>query len=283
MYFASSSPYYAELNARVFEEAAEALASNGDYEEALPLMLESVRLRENSWALCVSLSALATLNMNMLRLSEVEKICLRMLKEARRYDTQHREQIAQSLLKEAAEEKQRGILYGMDVLVTSCDMWNTYTGKKGVIRGRTQDRRRYIVEVGNSKVSLLRENFRIEPLRLITISVQHECPGLVSIQATTLGGVKLTSLACKVECVDSKAVREHFAQHINCNASMVRMILPNGDVIEDGIRMSDLLAHVHNPVLQSLTGADGPAEHLEACHAARKTSALGRRKRKKSD
>ncbi len=60
------------MEALDYKEDAQRLQALGLYDEALPLMLRSVRLRENSHTLCLSLSELAELYLDMLKPEEAE-------------------------------------------------------------------------------------------------------------------------------------------------------------------------------------------------------------------
>ena len=55
------------MEALGYKEEAQRLQALGIYDEALPLMLRSVRLCENSHTLCLSLSELAELYLDMLK------------------------------------------------------------------------------------------------------------------------------------------------------------------------------------------------------------------------
>ena len=59
----------------------------GGFEEALPFMLRSVALREDSHTLCLSLSELALLYLDMLQLDEADAASHRMLLEASKSTT----------------------------------------------------------------------------------------------------------------------------------------------------------------------------------------------------
>ena len=79
---ASAHQYLVEMEAIDFKEEAQRLQRESRYEEALPLMLHSVALRENSHALCLSLSELTFLYLDMLKFDEADATSRRMLREA---------------------------------------------------------------------------------------------------------------------------------------------------------------------------------------------------------
>ena len=101
--------------ARDLKEEALCLQREGDYEGALPLMLQSVALRENSRTICLSLSELADLYLEMLLLEEAETTCHRTLKEARRMDAANQIRIAHAVLKDISEARTLGLTHGARV------------------------------------------------------------------------------------------------------------------------------------------------------------------------
>ena len=79
-----------DMAALDLKEAARRLQVHGNFAQALPLMLESVAMREYSHTLCLSLSEIAELCLNMPKLDEAQETCHRMMREARRYDADRR-------------------------------------------------------------------------------------------------------------------------------------------------------------------------------------------------
>ena len=75
-----------DMAALDLKEAAQRLQMHGNFAQALPLMLESVAMREYNHTLCLSLSELAELYLDMLKLDEAQETCCRMMREAHRYD-----------------------------------------------------------------------------------------------------------------------------------------------------------------------------------------------------
>ncbi len=71
-----------DLVAIELKEEAQRLQRECNYERALPLMLQSVALREGTRTICSSLNELAELYLEMLQLDKAEFTCRRMLKEA---------------------------------------------------------------------------------------------------------------------------------------------------------------------------------------------------------
>ena len=80
------------------KEAAQRSQVHGDYAQALPLMLESVAMRECSHTLCLSLSEIAELCLGMPKLDEAQETCYRMMREARRYDADPKIRVAEESL-----------------------------------------------------------------------------------------------------------------------------------------------------------------------------------------
>ncbi len=87
------------------KKEAQRLQYEGDYERALPLMLRSVALREGTHTICLSLSELVDLHLEMLQLDEAEATCRRMLKEAHRYDEINQTRIANQYLDDISKAR----------------------------------------------------------------------------------------------------------------------------------------------------------------------------------
>ena len=92
--FCSAKEWVRDMEALDYKEEAQRLQALGLYDAALPRMLRSVHLREHSHTLCLSLSELAELYLDMLKNKEAEDAAHRMLAEAHRYDTKRQRAIA---------------------------------------------------------------------------------------------------------------------------------------------------------------------------------------------
>ena len=113
--------------------------------KALVLLLQSVDLRESSSMLCLSLSELGWLYVDMLKLDEAASTARRMLDEAHRYDTRAQTAIARNMLTIIEDERSRGLHYGS--IVKLQDTGNRkLDGMTGLIRGRNPDDK-YRVEI----------------------------------------------------------------------------------------------------------------------------------------
>eukprot|EP00928_Gymnodinium_smaydae_P014196 TRINITY_DN15165_c0_g3_i1.p1 TRINITY_DN15165_c0_g3~~TRINITY_DN15165_c0_g3_i1.p1 ORF type:complete len:915 (-),score=119.86 TRINITY_DN15165_c0_g3_i1:214-2799(-) len=156
-----------EFHAIDLKEEAQALQRRGDYEKALPKMLRSVRLREGSHTICLSLSELADLYLDMLKFDEAESTCQRMKEEASspyRYDDHQQKRVAASVLSDVSAERVHGLFYGMRVEISGLRR-SDLNGRLGVVRGRFADSSRVmriIVQVGSERV--LVERHRVRPL-----------------------------------------------------------------------------------------------------------------------
>ena len=144
------------------KEAAQALWRRGYLEEALPLAQESARLREDSSLICLSLSELGCIYLEMLKIDEAEQTARRMLREAHRYDTLRQTRLAKAILADAEEERRHGFYYGN--MVTLNGLANVeMNGQLGEIRGRVWPQTpsnpdRYRVLVGSRILSIRRGN-----------------------------------------------------------------------------------------------------------------------------
>ena len=150
-----------EFQAIDLKEEAQRLQREGRFEEALPLMLRSVALREESHTLCLSLSELALLYVDMLQFDKADAVSRRMLHEAHRYDGANQKKIAQANLEDSAQQREFGFAYGMAVQLEGLTVRPELNGEKGVIKGRL--RGRYLVKVCSKMLSLDRSKFSVQP------------------------------------------------------------------------------------------------------------------------
>ena len=98
-----------------------------------------MREREReSHTLCLSLSQLGDLYPEMLKLDEAERTAQRMLREARRYDTDNQTRIANEILRDVAKDRSLGLLYGTPVKIHSSIGQAGLNGHVGEVRGESQ-------------------------------------------------------------------------------------------------------------------------------------------------
>ena len=138
------------------KEEAQHWQSIGAFEKALPLMLESVSLRERSHTLCLSLSELAELYLDMCDFEKVEQTTQRMLEEAWRYDAQQQTRIANEIMQDGAMGKGSGLTHGDSVQICCCTLPHL-GGEMGTLRGKVRGINQYYIDVG-SKRHVLRRN-----------------------------------------------------------------------------------------------------------------------------
>lgn len=150
-----------EMEAIDRKEQAQRLQEKGCFEEALSLMLASVAMRSRSHLLCLSLSELAELYLDMLKFSDAEAAARKMIEEAWRYDTSQQLRIAEELLQAIAEEKANGLEHGASVELGGLTQRRELNGKVGVLRGRLRDCGRYCVDVDGARYSVKRCRLRI--------------------------------------------------------------------------------------------------------------------------
>ena len=136
------------------------MQKEGRFEEALPLMLSSVAMRERSHTLCLSLSELAELYLDMLALADADIIATRMIEEAHRYDTAQQLRIATEILEDIDAAKRNGVEFGAEVVLGGLVRRSDLNGKLGVVRGRLRSNGRYCVDVGHVRLLVRRCNFR---------------------------------------------------------------------------------------------------------------------------
>ena len=141
------------------KKQAQRLQAGGAFEKALPLMLKSVALREQSHTLCLSLSELGELYLDMLKFKEAETAARRMLEEAHRYNAGQQTRIANEILQHSAAEKDLGLVHGMVVQLHNLQQRKELNGEVGTIRGRLRANGRYYVDVVSARCLVRRECF----------------------------------------------------------------------------------------------------------------------------
>ena len=160
--FGSEDEWLRDMEALDYKEEAQHLQSLGHYDAALARMLRSVHLRERSHTLCLSLSELADLYLDMLKHKEAEGAARRMLAEAHRYDTQRQQAIAMAILNDVQEQKKLGLQYGLQVQLHGLTSKTDLNGLRGTLLGISPDRIRYLVGVDGRTLAVRRKNMHIE-------------------------------------------------------------------------------------------------------------------------
>ena len=124
-------------------------------------MLSSVAMREHSHTLCLSLSELAELYLDMLAFTDAETAAERMIEEAHRYDTARQLRIANEILEDIGAEKENGVEHGAEVTLGGLVRRSDLNGTLGIVRGRLRRNSRYCVDVGQARLLVQRCNFDI--------------------------------------------------------------------------------------------------------------------------
>ena len=153
-----------DMEALGLKEEAQKLQAVGHFETALPLMLRSVAMRERSHTLCLSLSELGELYLDMLKFADAEAAARRMIQEAGRYDTVQQMRIAGEIIASIAAEREAGLEHGSPVRLCGLLRRPELNGEHGVVRGMRRGPRgsdRYYVDVGASRFLLSRANFEV--------------------------------------------------------------------------------------------------------------------------
>lgn len=220
------------------KQAAQDLQSMGhyeaawrNYEAALPLMLRSVSLRENSYTLCPSLSKLAELYLVMLKLSDAEHVCARMLEEAHRYDTENQTRIARGIMERVGAARMRRMHHGLRVVLHGLSTRTELNGHAGSVRGVQERTGRYMVQVG--LVTYLLRSCNITPCySVVQITSCAQWNGAWCIDGATVDGEAMSPLRC--EELSVSAVRAAYAAEANCTAQTLQLIHPAGCTLQDG-------------------------------------------------
>ena len=159
--FGMLSGWANDMEALACKEKAQHLQAAGHFEAALPLMLESVAMRERSHTLCLSLTELGELYLDMLKFADAEAAARRVIREAMRYDTAQQTRIAEELIENIAQAKLVGLQHGSAVRLRGLARRPELNGKRGVVRGMCRSRHRYFVDVGASRYLMKRANFQL--------------------------------------------------------------------------------------------------------------------------
>lgn len=231
---ASASNFAGEMQAIDLKEEGQRLQREGRYEEALPLMKRSAALRENSHTLCLTLSELTLLYLDMLKLDEADATSHKMLREAHRYDEANQRRIAQANLEDSAEERKLGLLYGMSVQIGGLTSRPELNGKEGIVKGKLRDRDRYVISVKSMVLSLNHNKFVIQPDRIVQLSVPEKQDGMWLFCGTGLDGSKLDPVQLSLERLKAEHLRKEFATQLCCQPAVIKLVFPNGVSINDG-------------------------------------------------
>lgn len=221
-----------DMEALDLKEEAQRLQRDGNLEKALPLMKKSVALREASHTICLSLSELADLYIEMLKLDEAEATGRRMLQEAHRYDAANQTRIANDILAEIAKERPLDLAYGTCVQLHDLISRPELNSQEGIIRGKRENGR-YIVEVSSSRMLLQRKNFS-HAMRIVQISISKEEDGKVLITGTILSGQRCASVRLgSLQDLAAADLRRRVAEQMQCQPRTVKLVLASGACIED--------------------------------------------------
>ena len=150
-----------EMKAISYKNAAQRLQRSGRYADALPLMLHSVKLRGSSHLLCLSLSELAALYVDMLKFEEAADVLRQMVAESYRYDTKQQQDIAEKILADSKQQQKCGLAYGMSVQLQGLRLAPELNGEVGIIMGRSPSPDRYLIKVNKRTVAARRMNIHL--------------------------------------------------------------------------------------------------------------------------
>ena len=107
-------------------------------------------IREQSLFICLTLTKLALLYLDMLKFDQVDLVCKGMLCASHRYDAERQTQIALKTLARSHQERKIGFEYGMRVQIEGL-------ASKTELNGKFKDR--YIVQVSFSKCLVKLDKF----------------------------------------------------------------------------------------------------------------------------
>ena len=162
---AASQAFVNDMKALDLKEEAQRLQERGAFEEALPLMLNSVAIRENSHTLCLSLSELGDIYLQMLHFDEAAATARRMVEEAHRYDAAQQTHIANKIFEDVTKGRAIGLMYGASVQLSGLARRQDLNGQIGVLRSTREDNSRYYVDVGSTRLLVQRRHLRPAALK----------------------------------------------------------------------------------------------------------------------
>lgn len=226
--FARNDRFDIEMEAIDLKEEAQQLQLEVRYEEALPLMKRSLALREHSYTLCLTLSELAELYLDMLKFDEADAASQRMLREAHRYDEVNQRGIAKAILENSKKERELGMEYGMPVQISALVSRPELNGKEGFVKGKIRDNGRYVIQVGARTLSLNRCNFDVQPDRVVQLSVPEQQGESWVFHGTRLDGSSLLPIQLRLAKMQMDKLRQKFARQLRCHPSVVKLVFPNG-------------------------------------------------------
>ncbi len=247
-----------QMKAIAFKEEAQHLQLEGSYEEALPLMKRSLALRENSHTLCLTLSELADLYLDMLKLDEADAACQRMLSEAHRYDEVNQKSIANIILEHSRQEREMGIEYGMAVQIEALMSRPELNGKEGVVKGKIKDNGRYVIQIGARTLSLKRCNFNVQPDRIVQLSTPEKQGRWWVFHGTRLDGSCLLPIQLKAAEMQMHDLRQGIACQLRCHPSAVKLVFPFGVATNDA-PLKQLCLQMQSVMLARSAGIKCPA------------------------
>ena len=231
---ASAHYYLVEMEAIDFKAEAQRLQRQSRYEEALPLMLHSVALRENSHALCLSLSELTFLYLDMLKFDEADATSRRMLAVAHRYDEANQRMDAQAYLEHSARERKLDLIHGVSVRLHLVTQRPDLNGKDGVINGKMKKSGLYLVTVGSKVFAMPRYQFILQADRIVQLCVPQQQSECWTFYGTGIDGHKLAPVQLGHDQLEIDQLRKQFAIQLGCQTSVLKLMLPNGVIIQDG-------------------------------------------------
>ena len=256
--------FYRDMQALDLKEEATALWRHGYLEQALPLMAQSVMLREDSQFICLSLSELGALFVEMLKLDEAESTARRMLHEAYRYDTQAQTRIAAGILNNVAEERARGLFYGSAVQLHSLKKMPELNGVVGEIRGTVGDGShpiRYRVLVGSTVLSVKEVNFSMATV-ILQLSVECKNGRSWNWVGRSMGGDVRAHFNVDMARITATLARSKLAESAGLPPSAVRLVLPGGGTLEDGPAGDAALRRCADAAVESAVDGDGGDDAL---------------------
>ena len=237
------SDAFVDMHALDLKEEAQELWGRGCLEEALSLMQESVMLREGTRTVCLSLSELGGIYLEMLKIDDAEETANRILREAHRFDTAAQTRLAHQLLEDAKEERVHGFHYGCVVMLHGLKRIEL-NGLFGEVRGRvwpqtTAAHDRYRILVGSSLLSVRRGNIALATV-VVQLAIEVKPEGLL-VNGKTVSGEGCARIDMNRSELTAKAVRRRLADHMG-KQSLVKIVLPDGTLVEDGPAGDEILS-----------------------------------------
>ncbi len=108
------------------------------------------------------------------------------------------------------------------------------SGEGGVINGKMKKSVLYVINVGSKVFGMHRYQFSLQADSIVQLWVAKEQSERWIFYGTGIDGHKLAPVQLGHDKLEMDQLRKEFAIQLGCQPSVLKLILPNGVIIEDG-------------------------------------------------